>query len=560
MVYRIELGTDFSRGMIDDVAATAYPRNCAASIINGRIQPDGTCRRKPGSHRLHPTALNSGATSYGLIEYTTAGGTTQLINIVGTKFFYSVDGGVNWTDGTGANTLTSGYYTFATMEVAGVIWLFAANGNTSLWRWNGATLTATPNAPAGVPYIAVHNARLWAAGHAIGRAAASKIDDPTVWATPDGLYVTVKTHDGSIITGLFQIGPHLLVFGEDATAYIDGFGEQTLIVAAGATGFSRSVGCIAFRTITGIGENGACWLSKRGIEYYTPGAGIRLVSRGIQKFLQTYNRTAIADNPGIPCGVYDSVSSEYWCALPGLGATTNNKIAVINLLQQGTGWAGAASIDEIQGAGSGTSLFFKDTDGDGYLEVDATGVGLTTGVGGYAELADPGEGIVPTVDGGAGYLNSSLTESIAASLCIAADADRGSAVHSAGYDGFVRKHTDWGDLEDILSTGAGGLDVELEIVGRPDLFGDPHNDKRVRTVHVQTIQDVESTVTVAVRAGGQETDEHNITMPATSFNQPQHGHARVKVDGGQPQPVIRTTDDVRVAVVGLTAKPLRGKL
>ena len=261
-----EVTADLARGMLDDLSAVRYPSNVAAQIINGRIFPDGSCGRRDGSIRLHPSAL--GLVGYGGIEFTTAAGVAQLIAIVDDAFWVSTDGGVTWVDNTGANTLDEAYYDFATMRVGATNYLFAANGAANIWRWDGTTLDATPNAPSDVTYLAVFHGRLYAAKHTSPIIQASKIANPAIWAAPDGITVQIITHDGNDLTGLYQVGPHLLVFDHHATSYIDGFGEQTLVTVSGAEGFSRSVGCSGFRTIRGVGENQVCWLSERGIEYY----------------------------------------------------------------------------------------------------------------------------------------------------------------------------------------------------------------------------------------------------------------------------------------------------
>lgn len=550
-----EVTAGFGRGMQDDVSAIRYPSDAAAEITNGRIQPDATIRRRPGCQRTHSTALNSGAIVYGALEFKTAAGTIQWIVFAGTKAYKSENSGASWTEiGTG---LREDYYSFATMRVGADMFLYAANGDTTVKRWDGTTFDTNPNAPSGVKFLAVFNARLWYAGHSGPLVVGTKIADPSVIASPDGVTITVLTHDGDAITGLFQIGPHLLVFDEDSTSYIDGFGEQTIIVAAGATGFSRSVGCIAFRTLASVGENAACWLSKRGIEYYAPNVGIRLVSRGIQKFLQTINRVSIFDAPGIPTATYDWISQEYYCALPNAG-TTNDRVAVINLLQSGRDWFGAPEIDEYStSSASAEVLFDDDADAEGYFATDAGGTGLRNGAEGYADLAEVGEGSVKTIEDAQGYLSSDIANALTASLFVAADDTRGSVVFSAGYDGFVRKH-DSVDLDDMLSDGTGGFDVELNVVSRPFLFGNPRQRKRSRVIHSAVIADAATTADISVRANGAVLAEHeNVAYTATAFNQPKRKGTRTLAIGDEPQVVFTSVDDVRLALLGLSAEKMR---
>jgi hypothetical protein len=555
-----ELTTDFSRGMLDDLAATRYPSNVAREIINGRIQPDGTVRRRPGSERLHAAALVTDGIGYGGIEFITAAGQKQIVVFINDEAHYSTDGGANWTQiDTG---LREDYYSLAIMRVGAVNYLYAANGDTTVKRWDGTTWDTNPNAPSGVKFLAVFHGRLWYAGHSGVEVKGSQIANPAVVATPYGTTVQINTHDGSDVpTGLYQLGAHLLVFDANSTSYIDGYGEQTLLLAQGAEGFSRSVGCIAFRTIVGVGENAICWLSKRGIEYYATGSGIRLLtSPGLQTFFETLNRPAIEETPGLASACYDAVTQEYHVALSTTGVR-NDRIVVINLLQRGRDWLGAHEVDEPQATTAPPDeILFDDAaaDAEGYLQEDAvSGVRLDVDEDGYAEFgADASDGL-PTEEDAEGYLSSAITEEVGASLFIAEDDERGSAVHSVGYDGFVRKHQGWGDNDDVTSTGTGGVVVEMQVVTRPFLQGSVRHRKRTRVIHIASIQDNASEVTVSVRANGAGFPTQTLAMPATTFDQPKRKKAMVKADGDEPQVVLTTEDDVRVAVLGVSAELLR---
>lgn len=534
--------------MFQDVSAVRYPSNVAADLVNARVNPDGTVSRRNGTKRTHPTSLGA-ATGYGAVEFTRADGVVQILAFVGATIKMSSDQAATWTDVTPV-TPRADYYSFATMRVGATMWLFAANGDAEVWRWDGTTFTALPNAPTGVKYLAVFNGRLWFAGHSGVIVQATKIGDPTVTATPDGLLVQILTHDGDVPTGMYQLGAHLLVFDSQSTSYIDGFGEQTIIVAAGATGFSRSVGCIAFRTIVGVGEDAVCWLSHRGVEYYSPNSGIQLLTRGVQTFLQTIDRIEIASIPGLPTATYDEITQEYHLALSTTGVR-NNRALVINLLQRGTGWLGAPSVDQQRGATNpGAALKFLG-DVDGYLDDDAAGVALTDDADGYGALSVPGDGILPTIPDANGYLTTDVTDAMASSLFVAAGPDQARQVYSLGYDGFVRRHGT-GEKDDVASDGTGGIDVELSMVSRPFLLKRPRQQKWVRAVHVASINDADATLTVGVRSSGVVLRERDVVIPGTQFNQPKRKRLLVSAVGDAPQVQVRSIDPVRLALVGVS--------
>lgn len=543
-----ELTANFSRGTVDDISAIAYPSNAVAEIINGRVEPDGTVSRRPGWARTHPSALGGGEPCYGATEFITAAGVRQLVAFFGDAADYSINGGAAWTSIAGSG-LREDYYSFATMRVGATMYLYAANGDSTVKRWDGTNWDTNPNAPSGVKYLAVFNGRLWYAGHSGVLVQGTEIGNPAVLSSPNGLTVQILTHSGDVPTGLYQIGPHLLVFTLQSTSYIDGFGEATLIVASGATGFSRSVGCIAFRSIVGVGENAACWLSQRGVEYYSANTGIQLVSRGLQTFFQTINRDLIASSPGVPVAAYDDARQEYHLALPV--STGNNRTMIVNLLQRGQNWLGALSVDEQQGAESGSLLLFSEAgDADGYFAVDAGGVALRADPDGYMRLVLPGEGVFPTIEDASGYLSTALTDLVAASLFVYAR-----TLYSGGYDGFIRQET--GDLDDVLSVGTGGIDITLSLVSRAFLIRRVRQKKRVRVAHVATINDDEVDVTVGVRAGGVTISESVVTIPSTAFDQPKRKRVLLKADGDAPQVALTSTDAVRVALVGVSAEYLR---
>lgn len=538
-----------SRGTYQDVSVLNYPSNAVAELYNGRIQPDGTISRREGTVRKHPSAIDSG-TGYGATWFTTAAGTSQIVVFIDAACWVSSDGGATWTDVTGANILANGFYDFAFMRVGSTNWLFAANGDTSIWRWNGTALSALPAAPSGVKHIEVFNDRLYATGHSGVIVQASAIADPTLWATADGgITLQVQTHDGDTPTGLYQIGPHLLVFDEQATSYIDGFGQQDIIIANGATGFSRSVGCVGFRTIAGVGDNAACWLSHRGVEHYSPGSGITLLSRPVQRFMDSLDHGEIADNPGLATAAYDELSQEYHLACSTVGSR-NNRTLVVNLMHRGQGWLGASAIDRQLT----TSFQFLTSDADGYETLATSGSELRSDASGYERLTSE-EGAEPLTEGANGYESLGVSDALPDTLFVGPSATRTEAIHSLGRDGFVREH--YGTNDDELSDGTGGADVSMSVVSRPMLFGKARQRKRVRVLHVASINDADATLSVGLRVDGRTLPTQDVTIESTLFNQPKRKRVMTSGIGDAPQIEITTSDRVRIALIGADAELLR---
>jgi hypothetical protein len=538
---------DLSFGMVDGAAPTAMPKNAVSSLLNARLEPDSTAGRRHGSIRTHPTLLNA-SIGYGASEFVTAGGTKQMIVFFGATAWMSSDQGANWTDITNGLTLASAYYDFAFMRVGATNHLYCANGQTSVKDWNGTTLTDLVGPPAGVKYVEAFNGRLYASGHSGVLVQASAIADPATWASPDGLTIQVLRPP----TGMLQVGAHLLVFSDDETAYTDGFGEQTVVVAVGATGFSRSVGCPFFRTAVPVGDTGACWLSKRGVEYYSAGAGIVNISRNIPVFMQSLDWASLATNPGLPSGAYDAIEQNYHVALSTNGVR-NNRVLVQNLLQnaqyQRRGPRSASAVDRY--LGSSTNLLLA-VDADGYLTA-AAGVGndADDDADGYLVIASTvGNGVSLSEDAD-GYLQSAFNDTTPATLFTAPSADRPSVLYSAGYDGFVRRH-DGVDTDDTVSDGTGGVPVEMQIITRPFIMGRPRQRKRTRRLHIAAIADAAATVTVVI---GNTT--RTVAINASTDGSAFRASTAADFKSDTPQVTVKTTDDIKISLIGITAELLR---
>lgn len=321
-----EVATSFARGLNTAASPVRFPRDAAALIQNARILPDGSVKRRDGTQRSHAAALNAGATIYGATTFKPSASAMQYVVVAGTNLYTSTDA-VTWTQQ--ATGLTAAYWSFCTMQVGSTAFLYMANGGT-VRSWDGATFATVTGAPAASSHVATFNDRLYVSSGA--RLFASEIGAPTNFTIPDGLVLPITTHDGDLaITGLFQAAGVLFVFKRNSTAWVDGFGESTLVVAAGARGLSRSVGCVAFRSIAGFGDSGMIWLSERGLEYYVRGGEVMLLTEDVQDFMDTIDWASIEATPGIPSATVRASTQEYYCALPigTSGATTNNRILVV---------------------------------------------------------------------------------------------------------------------------------------------------------------------------------------------------------------------------------------
>jgi hypothetical protein len=547
---------DFSLGMFDSVAPARYPSAAAAYVENARIEPDGTLRRRPGSRRLNGAPILSSVDAWGCVEFVTAAGQQQIVAFIGTYCYVSTDQGLTWTQK--ASGLTEAFYDFATMRVGASMYLFAANGDTTIKSWDGTTFSTVSNAPSGVRYVAVFNSRLIAAGHNGVFVQGSKVGDPDTWASPNGWTVQVQTHGGETPTGLFQIGQHLLVFDRKSTSYIDGYGEQTLLVAEGARGFSRSVGCVAFRSIQAVGDAGVMWLSERGIEYYQPGEAIRLQSRSCEEFMGTIDREDLQSQPGRPDSCYDSENQNYHLAISTSGQR-NNRIVVVNVREnvayQREGNPAAITVDNLWGAGSQQTLFGGDT--DGYLKLDATGHGIRKDYQGYARATEVGEDGDPIVADGNGYLEQTFVNTLPACLYTLSTTHSPTEIYSLGADCYVRSHAEGLHKDDMNHDETGGNNITMIVISRPFLMRSVKRKKHARVIHIASLQESNATVYARVRGGGTMSTLRTLTMRGLGLDDADRRFARTTLKADAPQVEMRTTDEIRLMMLGLSAEVLR---
>lgn len=288
--------------------------------FNAWINDAGDLTTRPGPVILGPDQY---AQPRGGIRFRPTGMPEQWIVIAGNDAIMSTD---QWqtTSVIGAGLFPgTSFVTFTTMRIdansviGGPVRnaLFVAFGG-PLMMWDGSTWTNL-NTVAGIPdderppmglrFVATFNSRLWAAGHDGNQTVASETENPLNWIAPPGIERPVETYDGDEeITGLQPVGTVLLAFKENSTSYIDGFGDSDIIVAAGARGAGKSIGCIAFRTVVPIGMGSVGWLSTRGLEYWSPGREIEPLSAAINPFLiGNIDHARILATPGLPDGEYE---------------------------------------------------------------------------------------------------------------------------------------------------------------------------------------------------------------------------------------------------------------
>lgn len=483
----------FARGVNDSAAVEELAPTEVRRLFDARLSLNGNgAQRRDGSKRTHASALNSGATVYGLGELVHLDGTQELVAFVGDTVYTSTDGGANWTQQ--ATGLPTDYWSIVTTDACGTPTLYAANGGTSIYSWDGTTWGTVANAPSNVEFLSVFGGRLYVAGHDGETVQASDIKDFSEWTTGGGaLSVKVSTHSGDTeINGLYQLGEAVLVFKRRSTSYIAGYGAETLVVEKGPEGgVSRSVGCLAPRSIHATSEDAVMWLSERGIEFYQLGGQIQLIGRPLQGLLDGLNHGHIASNPKVPVSTYWPRKNEYWVALPTGDATQNDRIVV---------WRPPG--------GSTTPAWWI---------------------------------FRPAFD--------------VATFMAADRSSDGRMPYAGGYDGFLRAMED-GDRGDRASDESGGSTIQADLVTRPFTFGDQETYKRARVIRASIEAPYEASVEIGVVADGEEGETQ--TRDWSTGEGPTAHKVRVNDRGYALSGRIVWTDrDLKVQGVDMGAEPLR---
>jgi hypothetical protein len=544
----------FARGMNDTAAPTEYLPDECELLRNGRLSFDGqTVRRRGGSERLHTSALNSGAQGYGGIEYFTAAGAQQLVVFMGDKMYYSTNEGATWTNPSGATSLTEAFWSLVIIREGAANVLCCSNGGTNSYQWNGSTWATISNIPDDVKYLAVFGNRLWATGHSGITVVASKVGDIDTWASPDGLSIQAQTHDGdAVMTGLYQMGSVLLAFKSESVGYIEGYGFNSLEVETGARGISRSVGCVANRSIQAAGDQGVCWLSKRGVEFYQIGGQVKLVTRQIQNFIDSINWSQIDSTPGLPTALWWPQKHEYWCAVPV--SSDQNDYMIVYRPPHG---------EASQEAHPPALMLhrYAATDND-TLYVDSSGY-LTHSTTSDRDEGDTAGGYLITVLSGGQFMAVSASGYLVFASArhdhravFLADLTSGAVTTnpiSCGFDGFVRQ-LEKGNTDNSAAGTDDGETIAFSLITRPFLFQQPMRQKKARSIRVSSQQSEAHTMTVRVKADGAEKTLHTVTLAANS--KPTTIKARVGAKGIALPVEIASNDDISISAVELAANML----
>lgn len=255
---------DFSGGLYFNKKRTAIPDNAAEDCdrvmwLNKRLT------RTPGFVRAHSSALNSGATGLGGINF--RNDSNNLVCAFGAKIYEDCSTATP-VDITGAYSLSATERVqFLEFKEGSNQYLIGVQKGSAPFKWTGSgNIAALGGSPPNCKWIAGYNRFVWIANsaNAENRVLWSDLTNPESWDTTNR-FVSFPQN----ITGLAAFGGDLYVFMPDRIGKISGFGSDTFTFL---TDYITTIGCISGYTIKpvkilvqGVEKDVLVFLSKDGL-------------------------------------------------------------------------------------------------------------------------------------------------------------------------------------------------------------------------------------------------------------------------------------------------------
>lgn len=251
------------------------------------IWSEGALRKFPGHSKIQTTAINSGATVQGMIDFTSQ--SNKLVGVVGDKIYDDLTQ-VTPTDITGGLTVSSTLQVdFQEYVLGSTKIVIGTNGTDAPFKWTGSgNASALGGSPPSGKWIEYFNNYIFLSNTSSNaeRAYFSGLSDPETWDTTNDFF----TFDNEI-TGMKTFGRQLVVFKRDSIGIISGFGRASW---QKVDQHVRGVGCAAGHSIVNarlggdINRDVLVFLADDGIYAFDGTPNVLKLSHPIQrKFVAT---------------------------------------------------------------------------------------------------------------------------------------------------------------------------------------------------------------------------------------------------------------------------------
>lgn len=278
---------------------------------NVELNTYGPIRKRPGTRRVHVSAVAAGAQIRGLFQWYPAAG-PQLVAVAGGNLYHKLDGATEFTEVV-ATLSASARPSFAAYSVGGSPTLYLADG-TGLWSFDGTTLSAVTGSPA-MDRIKLYKDRLF--GTSGKTLYWSRVGNPADWSASFAGSAPIGMYDAEPILGLEVVGSSLLLLKEDSIARFTGVSAENIRIDQESEGISPDIGTIAPGTVLRV-EEFVFFLSDRG-PFVATESGVQAVGTKVEPAFDG------ADPANLPnaVAVHHRGRREVWVFIPAAGATAN---------------------------------------------------------------------------------------------------------------------------------------------------------------------------------------------------------------------------------------------
>ena len=219
-------------------------------------------------------------------------------------------------------------------------------------EYDGSSFTASneTNMPAS-DMLETVNGRLCAASTKTDKVYLGGIMDASVWFDiSDGVEQNVITQNGETGEGMATFGDHIVYLKPHSVSELYGNTPDTYRMIT----VSESIGCVAGKTL--CSEKSLLWLSGKGVCSYSGGAVPKIISQGIEKYIQNID----TDRQKEACAGSDG--KRYIISLPQTGGGKINCVLNLDTLE----WFVEDNADFTGFARMGDTLYGATADGKIY--------------------------------------------------------------------------------------------------------------------------------------------------------------------------------------------------
>lgn len=248
----------------------------ATLASNCVVDSQGRLASRKGWESQTPVAVGDGSRFDTVHEYVKSNATTTLVAVGGSKIWESSDDGANWTERTGALTVTSDHWQFVNFN-SKVIGACVSHSLAVKTSGNFATITAASGSvPTSPVAVLAAFGRVWAISSDYQTLKYSALLDETRWHADDGGgsidLSQVWTQGTDTGVALAAFGGRLFVFGKrHILVWSDGQGSEIGLSPTNMyiEDVIENAGCVARDSIARIGEGDIVFLSPNGIRSLT---------------------------------------------------------------------------------------------------------------------------------------------------------------------------------------------------------------------------------------------------------------------------------------------------